>query len=127
MLPGQTFFWSETLNIKSHRWVIVSDPKKDPLNVVMVSLTTFRPGASDPVCVLSPAEYSDLDRETCAHYVDVKRTTLGDLVRLADQRLISLSSVVPYRPLGKIRSGLATSKDVPGYLKAILRKQGLIT
>ncbi len=39
MKAGSTFYICDR-NVDSHLWVVISDPERDPLRVIMVSMTT---------------------------------------------------------------------------------------
>ena len=51
-----------------HRWLILSDPARTGGSVLLVSLTTFDDECEDDECVLTPADYTELDHETAVAF-----------------------------------------------------------
>jgi hypothetical protein len=122
MQAGQSFF----LKIDPHRWVVVSDPAKDPQRVVFMNFTSTTSRRHDPTCVITHQEYPSLGHNSSISYADAKTQLLATLQTLEAKKLLTLSTIVSEMVLSKIRAGATISKRLSGETKDILRAQGLI-
>jgi len=59
---GATFFIKDR-SIDSHLWVIISDPLKDPTQVVMVSITTYE-SRKESACILDAGDHPGISHKS---------------------------------------------------------------
>jgi len=120
MNEGDTFRRS----VGSHLWVVVSDPRQDPIQVAIVSLTTLR-RFSDHSCLLQAGEHSFIKHETCLMYSEARIVTESSLEGELSRGQIQLLSPVTKPILDRIRHGAAISDRIPLNVRELLRKQRL--
>ena len=121
MRAGATFQLPR--HLEQHLWLVVSDPDADPEHVVMVSVTTVRPG-SDLSCVLEPGDHRFIRHRSCIYYAEAKQTTLGNLMRLESEGLLVRHDPMSEPLLRRIRDNCR--ETTPIALRQILIDQKLI-
>ncbi len=120
---GQVFINKEAARIHSHRWVIVSDPRRNPDKILIVNFTSNH---SDPTCIVTPDEYPSLDHDSCVRYAETRCVTSKGIETLLSSGMCSSSKIVSPEVLQRIRDGFAISRHVRLEYRDLLRKQGLI-
>ncbi|MBI4606415.1 MAG: hypothetical protein HY721_31000 [Planctomycetes bacterium] len=112
--------------IPSHRWVVVSDPKQDSDQVIIVNFTTLRDNDPDETCVVKPSQYPGLGHDSYVKYSEAICTTASKLEEGIRVGALSPSRPVPLELLNRIRAGFVTSKHVRRTHRDLLRHQRLI-
>jgi hypothetical protein len=107
---------------KDHLWIVLTDPHGDPPEVVMVSLTTKRPG-SDPTTVLEPGDHPFVKHETVVSYADARIVQAGALVAILALRRDARNDDCSDGLLARIRQGLLDSPFTPNKIKDYCRAQ----
>ncbi len=124
MKPGDTFR-SANRSIDIHLWVIISDPQRDPVRVLIVSLTTFEP-KKESVCLLGVGDHPFVRHKTCVAYDLAKAPSLVQLEQARDAGQLIPDQPVSLEVLQRIREGAALSKKLSIDYYEILNSQGLI-
>jgi hypothetical protein len=108
-----------------HLWIIISDPKLDAQDVLIVNLTSLAP-RKEQSCVLRVGDHPWIRHDTCVNYGDSKVTTLDKLVDARDANALMIQS--PVRPdiLQRIRESAMNSTKLPLDHAEILISQGLV-
>ncbi len=120
MEAGDTFKFGSL----PHLWVVISDPAKNPENVLFVNFSTDR--GLDPSCILHPGDHRFVRRRTCVVYRRARVERNADLdCLLASGRLV-LDDPVSGKVLERIRQGAAVSEFMPLGSLRILIDQGLV-
>jgi hypothetical protein len=109
----------------AHLWVIVSDPKKDPENVLIVNFTSLD-ARKESVCILSRGDHPWIVKPTCVNYGDAIITSLHLLDEACRVGAISLREPVRPDVLARIREGAALSERMSLDKANVLIDQGLI-
>jgi hypothetical protein len=122
MEAGTTFLRSDA---DKHLWVVLSDPKADPENVLIVNLTSLD-DRKEKVCILSRGDHPWIRHKTCVNFGDSVVTTLAKLLEAKDAG--ALKTQTPMRPevLRRIRDGVLDSERIPLDYAQLLIDQGLI-
>ena len=63
---GDTFLRTDS---DKHLWIVLSDPQKDPDNVLLVNLTSSS-RERERACVLNAGDHPWIKKETCVNYND---------------------------------------------------------
>lgn len=122
MDAGSTFLLTQ---VDNHLWVVLSDPRRDPKNVLLVSLTTLT-RLKESVCILAPGEHDWVRHQTCVSYEHAKVVPLDVLYKLKDKGLLVLQAPLSPALLQRVRSGAAVSMRITLDNRQILVNQGLI-
>lgn len=134
IVGGTAFFW----NIDDHPRFVISDPELNPLKIVHVNVTTFRPrtankiqamkdAIADPACILDRGEHPLLTAEkSCVYYVGARHCSAAEFEDKIEKGLwrvhdIPASELV----LLKMRRGATTTLHLEQQYEDILRDQGL--
>src|SRR5262245_36827970 len=125
MEAGFTFLIARK-EVDDHLWVIASDPKADPGQVLIVSLTTAR-SYKEQVCIIEGGEHPWVRHRTCVNYEDSKVVSLDKLYTLKDSGLLQLQEPLTPSLLRRIRDGAAVSRRIPLDNRQVLIDQGLIS
>jgi len=108
-----------------HLWVIISDPKLDPQNVLIVNLTSLAPH-KEQLCVLGVGDHPWIRHDTCVNYGDSRVTTIDKLVAARDASTLLVQDPVSPHILKRIREGAMNSTKMPLDHAEILISQGLV-
>ncbi|HKI20834.1 MAG TPA: hypothetical protein VKA15_23280 [Isosphaeraceae bacterium] len=108
-----------------HLWIIISDPKLDPQNVLIVNLTSLAP-RKEQSCVLRAGDHPWVRHDTCVNYGDSKVTTLDKLVAARDANALMIQSPVGPDILQRMRESAMNSSKMPLDHAEILISQGLV-
>lgn len=120
MEAGDTFKYGRG----THLWVVVSDPRVDPANVLIVNMTTDR--GIDPSCILNPGDHPFVNHRTCMRYDMARLETNAELDRHVASNVIRLQERVSAEILERIRQGAAATDRIAFGCKQVLIDQGLI-
>jgi hypothetical protein len=122
MEAGATFL---RVDADNHLWVVISDPTKDPDNVLIVNLTTSDE-RKERACILRPGDHPWIKHETCVNYGDSVVTTLAKLNAAIAGNALRVQATMPPDVLKKIRNGVLDSDRIATEREDILLDQGLI-
>jgi hypothetical protein len=109
----------------SHFWVIISDPKKDPDNVLIVSLTTDRQD-KDHSCVLDRGDHPMVTHRTCVDYRRARIVRLAELYAGKDSGAFLLKDPASPAMVRAIQEGAARSDFLKEAARNLLVQQGFI-
>jgi hypothetical protein len=73
MDAGDTFLRADN---DKHLWVVLSDPRIDPENVLLVNFTSYDQ-RKERVCLLGRTDHEWIRKETCVNYADAVVTSAG--------------------------------------------------
>lgn len=121
MNAGDTFRFSYSL----HLWVVVSEPRLDADNVLLVSFTSNK-SWQDQSCILGPGDHRYLTKETVFYYAKAKLMTDVELDAMLAAGELTLDDPVSTAVLGRIREGAARSRRLAGGHRQLLVDQKLI-
>jgi hypothetical protein len=119
---GDTFLVNPPYN---HLYVVCSDPAVDPVQVLLVSFTSFKP-KEETSCIVKAGEHPFIKHRSCIRYKDAKIASVQDLGRLLDGGRMTRHEPVSAELLGRIRSGASKSDYLPEECRRLLRGQSLI-
>lgn len=127
MNQGDCFFNKATKIVRSHPWVIVSDPNEDSGNVVILNLTDADDW-EDKTCVLEPADHPGwLTKNSCVAFSEAKVTSVADLEAAHKAGLIFNKSQMPDAAFDKILQGAQVSEELKNAPKLVLIRQGIVS
>jgi hypothetical protein len=113
----------------SHLHVVVSDPQRDPENVLLVSLTTER-DYKDRACVLPRGVHPWVTHATCVAYYRMRIVKLRELYAGKDAGAFRIQDPASPAMVKAIQEGLERSTQIKNQIKTlaleILRKQGFL-
>ena len=117
MTAGDAFY----LNVAdSHRYVVAHVDSNPISTIIVFNFTTHRAGRCDETCIITPAEYPDLDADSVIAY--------RHGLLLQGQELTNFNAVIGKKLPGvkrdviqKICSGALDSRFTPGKIKRLLR------
>jgi hypothetical protein len=124
MDAGATFLLKDK-SVDDHLWVIISDPRTDPKNVLFVSLTTYADYKED-VCLIQVGDHPWVRHLTCVAYDFAKVTTFDALYALKDKGLLELQPPVSEALLKRIRQAAMASTRLKIDYYSILEDQDLL-
>ena len=119
---GDTFLVVRPYN---HLYVVCSDPAADPVYVVIVNFTTFRPKEED-CCIIKPGEHPFVEHRTCVRYKDARIVAVEDLMKLQASCHLQQKEPVSKELLARIRAVASQSDFLPEECRRFLHNQGLI-
>lgn len=122
MEGGDTFIRGDA---DKHLWVVISDPKIDPQNVLIVNLTTLD-ARKEQACILKIGDHDWIKHDTCVNYADSVVTTLALLHAARDGGAIHMRKPMSPAILKKIREGALQSERMPMDNAEVLFDQGLV-
>ncbi len=124
MKQGDCFFNKATPGLRSHPWVIISDPETDPDNVVIVNLTDAE-GHDDHTCLLGPLDHPEVFRKRS--YVAYRWAQITSVQELEEVKSsLIMKPPVPDQTLRKILAGVTEGGELPNAHRVILQRQGVI-
>jgi len=125
---GDTYFNKviDCRGVSPHLWIVISDPKKDPENIVMVNITTHLDNALRE-CLLFPSDYPSFIKEpSYVHYKEAQLTNCDAIKYKIDESIFEQRPAISPETLRKLLSHAARSKFIPRECRRTLQKQGLI-
>jgi hypothetical protein len=126
MDAGATFLLgSDHQALDDHLWIVLSDPRQFPDQVVIVSFTTHTP-EKDQACVVESHEHVWLRRRSCISYPHAKVVTVDELEQLRIVGKIILKDPLSPELLDRVRQRADDSTMIPEGVADILIDQGII-
>src|SRR5438132_6013464 len=111
--------------VDPHLWIVLSDPRIDRENVLIVNLTTVT-RLKEQACIIERGEHPWVTHRTCVNYQDAKVVSLEKLYRLKDSGHLRLQDPLSATLLQRVRYTAALSVRIAFDKREILVKQGLI-
>lgn len=122
MNAGDAFFINDR-SVDTHLWIVISDTKKDPGRVVMVSITTYE-SYKENVCLLEAGDHPRVVHKSCVFYRETRMTTLETLQGLRDRGSLSVQPAVSESILSRIRDGVSKSIEIkPKFIDILLEQE----
>ncbi len=118
-----TFRWS------AHLWVVVSDPKQNPDEVLLVNFSSVKPGVPcDPACIVKIGDHPYITAQSFVYYGYARIATNADLERQIASGQADAAAYPPVNTdlLDRIRKGAGTSRFIVRKHRQLLKDQGLI-
>jgi len=122
MKEGDTFIPAK---LDSHLWIILSDPTRDPENVVIVNFTTHTID-EEQHCILRKSDHPFVKHKTAVRYRDAKKVSIEQLEVLVTKNLLKPQSPLSGALLKRVREGASKSEFLPEGCRQILDDQSLI-
>ncbi len=124
---GDTFWAGEVAkDLDGHLCVILSDPTRDPENVLIVAITTWE-NYKDESCTLETGDHPFVSHLSCITYDILPHPfPLQKLESLVEQGLIKKREPLDAHVLAKVLSGAAETRFLPNIFHKILLEQNLI-
>jgi hypothetical protein len=118
-------FYIRDRSVDTHLWVVISDPRRDPGRVIMVSVTTFEDYKED-VCPINAGDHPRVTHRSCVAYHEARMTTLERLIALRDGNHLSIQDPIFGELLARIREGVNRSRTIKYKYVEILLEQEVI-
>lgn len=116
MVPGDVFY----LNIiNSHRYFVLHSTTHPSEKILVFNFTTHRPGLCDETCIITPAEYNGVHRDSVvmySHGLLLAGDELTNFRAIIGTALPNISGAI----LEKIKQGALTSNRTPKKIKVFL-------
>lgn len=111
-----------------HLKIVISDPLKDPENLLIVNVTSYREGKFyDPSCFLNPGDHPFIKHVSYVAYQYATTRSNGNLYRLhASGRIILENEQISDSVLERIHLGAVESEFISLEYVDLLREQELI-
>lgn len=122
MQAGTTFLRADS---DDHLWIVLSDPHKDPQNVLLVNMTSAHP-RKERACVLNRGDHPWIRHETCINYGDAVVTTLELLFKARNTGALVVQEPLSPSVLTRLWKGAADSTRITIENFDILEDQGLV-
>lgn len=120
MNAGDTFFF----DFSPHLWVVVSDPQRDPGNVLVANLSEDR--GKDRACILDRGDHPYLQKRTCVRDDKCRTWSNAELDKMLSAGRLRVQEPMPAAVLKRIRDGAGVSDYIPLTHRRLLAGQGLI-
>ena len=120
MKQGDAFLWTGVTN-DAHLWIVLSDPARNPDELVIVSVSTWEEGAPEE-CTFRKGEHPFFRKDLS--YVAFHRALLISAREFAKQKR---EDMVPLPPelVKRILEGADRTEVMPRKCKRVLQDQGL--
>jgi len=109
----------------SHLWVVVSDPARNPHEVVLVNLSTQAPW-KDNTCVVLPHEHAWVQHPSVVMYGDARIESGESLRRIEEAGLLDKCPSVSDALMARILEGFDISAYVKPRVRQVLVEYGLL-
>jgi len=120
---GDTFLLPPTASSDPHLWIVLTDPEGNPTpQVVMVNLTSMRPGA-DTTVVLDRGDHSFIRHETVVYYGDARFADPGALEKGVGAGMATRHDPLNDDLLKRVQDGLLESNETPIRIKRYCHKR----
>ena len=119
---GDTFLVVPPYN---HLYVVCSDPVVDSTQVLLISVTTFRP-KEETCCIVAAGEHPFIKHRSCIRYKDAIIASVEDLIKLLNGSKMTKREPVSGDLLARIRKGACESDYLPEECRRVLQNQSLI-
>jgi hypothetical protein len=113
----------------AHLHVVISDPRKDTNGIVVVNLTSVKPGKlvyQDSSCILQSGDHPFIKRPTWIRYADAKEFSILELDKWLATGELTKNKPMPTTALKKIIAGAGFSVHFKNKFKTRLIQHGLI-
>ena len=117
---GDTFLLRPTHNSDPHLWIVLTDPEDNPPQVVVVNLTSLRPGA-DLTVALNRGDHPFVRHETVVFFGDARFAEARSLDKAVGVALASRLDAVSVELLQRVQEGLLASDETPRRIKEYCR------
>lgn len=121
---GFSFLNKQVGTIRSHLWVILSDPAIDAEEILIANLTTYHQGR-DESCVIHAGEHPFVRHTSCINYRESRVTSIDFLENGFGSGVLIAEDPVSVDLLKRIQAGAFESKFTKNYHKELLENQGL--
>ncbi len=127
MEHGDCFFNKAVRGLRSHPWVIISDPAKDAANVLIVNLTDADKH-HDQSCRLDVADHpAVIAKPSIVAYQWANLTSVAKLREAEAAGGLFMKERFSAATMRKILDGAQETDELKGAHRIVLRRQGLIT
>jgi hypothetical protein len=123
MNAGAVFRFTKAAD--KHRWVVISDPAIDPINVLVVNITSYDP-LEDQSCILETSDHSSLTMRSLVNYPRARVLSDADLESFVEEGLVRLLDPLEADVLERIRLCAMDSTRIRLDHADILINQGLV-
>ncbi len=124
MEAGETFYLPDK-SADGHLWIVISDPKKDPDRVLLVSMTSYDVDKEE-VCLIDAGDHPNVKHKTCICYKPARATSLENLDRLRGSGYLQMQEPVSADLLQRIRRGAALSRRIELEHLELMEEQELL-
>jgi hypothetical protein len=121
--PGLCYLPIAGPNEKKHLHIVLTPPDDDG-EIIVVSVSTQRPG-SDTTVVLKPGDHPFIDHDSVVMYRTAAPTPVRVLSQRLDSRLYDLHEPMSAEILARIQNGVLDSKFTPLGIKRRWRFYGI--
>jgi len=121
---GFSFLNKQVGKIRSHLWIILSDPAEDPEQILIANLTSYRQGR-DESCIIHAGEHPFVRHTSCINYRECRITSIDSPEKGFTSGLLISEDPVEVDLLKRIQAGAFESKFTKNYHKELLENQGL--
>ena len=122
MDEGQTFLFPGDEN--DHLWMVVSDPRRNAGQVVIVRFLSFRDGLEETL-ILTSGEHPFVKHNTCVDYAAALLVSDTTLEELRKAKRLKLKQDLSPKLLADIREAASRSR-IPLKCEKVLEDQGLL-
>lgn len=123
-------FLSRDRRINDHLHVVISDPRIDPAQVVIVSVTSYDKFSheiyKDGSCVLDSHDHPWIRHRTCISYRDGRVVPESVLDAAVANGSLVMEEPVSSDVLARILEGAEQTEELPNKCRTVLAGQGLI-
>jgi hypothetical protein len=105
-----------------HLWIVVTEPSGMPADVVIVSLSSDKPGKDDTV-KLGPGDHPFIRKPTVVFYPDTRLMPVQAIISEVQNGQASFHADCSEPLLDRVRQGLLASPATPRRLKAYVRER----
>lgn len=122
MEQGTTFLRKDS---DRHLWVVLSDPKINADEVLLVNVTTLD-ARKEQACLLGPGDHPWITHPSCINYGDAVVSTLPKLFDAKDGGALQIQQPLAPAILQRVLLGVASSTRISLENVELLEDQGLI-
>lgn len=129
LAPGSTFLISDDPGShgSKHLGIVVSDPALDCEQIIIATVSTFRPGITvDVSCLLRKGDHPFIKHKSVIAYRHTKALSVHKIRKLREQNEIIRKQRLDRAVLARVREGFKVSDEVPEKFLNVLRWQDLI-
>ena len=119
---GDTFINDARGDLLSHLWIVLSDPTRDPNQVVIVNVTTWK-DYHDQTCILDVGDHPFVRHRSCLNYAEARLAEASQLRKLTDAGHLSPHRSLDPDLLERISRGALESDRTPIGCAEVLRSQ----
>ena len=94
----------------SHLWVVLTNPRADSPDVVLVNLTSLRPDV-DTTVILNRGDHPFVRHQTVINYADSRFGSIKSINEGCDRGIIKILDPVSGQLLQRIKQGLLESRE----------------